>query len=175
MAVTKARKADVLKKLDDKFGKAKAIYFSDYRGIPVKKLGALRKKLREAGVDYVVAKKTLYKITLKKHNLPDVPDDILAGPVGAAIGYDDIVTPVKILKEFTKEAEQLQILGGVAEGKLISKAQALELASLPSREQLLAKLVGSLKSPLYGIHGALSGVLRKFVYAMAAVRDKKTA
>ncbi|HRY90802.1 MAG TPA: 50S ribosomal protein L10 [Candidatus Gracilibacteria bacterium] len=175
MAVTKAKKADVLKKLEEKFSRAKAVYFSDYRGMPVKKLGTLRKKLREAGVDYVVAKKTLYKIALKKNNLPEVPDDILAGPVGAAIGYDDVVVPVKVLNDYTKEAEQLQILGGIAEGKLLSKAMAKELANLPSKEQLLAKLVGSLKSPLYGLHGVLSGVMRKFVYAMAAVRDKKQA
>ncbi len=175
MAVTKAKKADVLKKLEEKFSRAKAVYFSDYRGIPVKKLGALRKKLREAGVDYVVAKKTLYKIALKKNNLPEAPDEIMTGPVGAAIGYDDVVVPVKILNDFAKDAEQLQILGGIAEGKILSKAQAKELALLPSKEQLLAKLVGALKSPIYGFHGALSGVLRKFVYAMAAVRDKKHA
>ena len=175
MAVKKAKKADVLKKLEEKFSRAKAVYFSDYRGIPVKKLGSLRKKLREAGVDYVVAKKTLYKIALQKNNLPEVSDEILAGPVGAAIGYNDVVIPVKILNEFIKDAEQFQILGGIVEGKVVNKAQAKALAQLPSREQLLAKLVGSLKSPLYGIHGALSGVLRKFVYAMAAVRDKKTA
>lgn len=175
MAVTKAKKADVLKKLEDKFGKAKAVYFSDYRGMPVKKLGALRKKLRESGVDFVVAKKTLYRIAIKKNNLPEVPDEILTGPVGAAFGYNDVVIPVKVLAEIAKDAEQLQILGGLVEGKYISKAQAKELASLPSKEQLIAKLLGSLKSPISGFHGALAGVLRKFVYGLAAVRDKKSA
>lgn len=175
MAVTKAKKEEVLKKLDEKFSRAKAIYFSEYRGMPVSKLGALRKKLRAAGVDYVVAKKTLYRIALKNNNLPEVADELMAGTVGVAIGYDDVVAPVKILSDFTKEAEQLKILGGMVEGKVVSIAQAKELAALPSKEQLLAKLVGSLKSPISGLHGVLSGVLRSFVYAINAVKDKKAA
>jgi len=175
MAVTKEKKAEVLKELNDKFGRAKAVYFSGYRGMTVKKMVALRKKLHKSGVDYAVAKKTLYKIAAKNNDYPEIPDEIMQGPVAAAFGYDDVVIPAKLLHEFTKEAEQLEILGGMVEKKFVSKAQAMELAMLPSREQLLAKLVGSMKAPISGFHGVLSGVLRKIVYALAAVRDKKTA
>ncbi len=175
MAVTKEKKAEVLKDLNDKFKRAKAVYFSGYRGITVKKMVALRKKLHKEGVDYAVAKKTLYKIAIKNNNLPEMPDEVMDGPVAAAFGYDDVVIPVKLLHEFTKEAEQLEILGGMVEGKYISKAQAKELAMLPSKVQLLAKLVGSMKAPISGFHGVLAGVLRKLVYALAAVRDKKPA
>ncbi len=175
MPVTKERKAKVLKELDEKFGKAKAIYFSNYRGLTVKKMTDLRKKLFKSKVDYMVAKKTLYRIAIKNNKLPEAPDNVLEGPVGAAFGYDDVIAPIKALYEFAKDAEKFEILGGLVEGRYISKAEAKALAMLPSREELLAKLVGSMKSPISGFHGVLSGVLRKFVYAMAAVRDKKTA
>jgi|WetSurMetagenome_2_1015567.scaffolds.fasta_scaffold143900_2 large subunit ribosomal protein L10 len=175
MAVTKDKKAEVLKDLNDKFSRAKAVYFSGYRGITVKKMVALRKKLHKEGVDYAVAKKTLYKIAAKNNNYPEIPDDIMEGPVAAAFGYDDVVIPVKVLHEFAKEAEQLVILGGLVDGKLISKAEAKVLAMLPSKEQLLAKLVGSMKAPISGFHGVLAGTIRKLVYALAAVRDKKPA
>jgi len=175
MAVTKEKKGEILKNLNEKFSRAKAVYFSGYRGLTVKKMVALRKKLHKSGVDYAVAKKTLYKIAAKNNNLPDMPDDIMEGPVAAAFGYDDIVTPVKLLHEFAKESEQLEILGGMVEGRYINKAEAKVLAMLPSKEQLLAKLVGSLKSPISGFHGILAGVLRKLVYALAAIRDKKPA
>lgn len=175
MAVTKAKKEEVLKELNDKFSRAKAVYFSGYRGITVKKMVALRKKLHKEGVDYAVAKKTLYKIAAKNNNFPELPDDIMEGPVAAAFSYGDVVIPAKLLHEFSKEAEQLVILGGLVDGKLVTKAQAKELALLPSREELLARLVGSMKSPISGFHGVLAGTLRKLVYALAAVRDKKPA
>lgn len=173
MAVTKAKKAESLKKLEAKFAKAKAVYFSDFRGLSVKKMVDLRKKLRKEGVDYMVGKKTLYRLALKNNNLPEAPDEVMQGSVGAAFGYDDVIVPVKILHDFAKEADKLEILGGLLEGRFISKAEAKKLATLPSREQLMAQLVGTMKAPISGFHGALSGVLRKFVYALAAVRDKK--
>jgi len=175
MAVTKEKKAEVLKDLNDKFSRAKAVYFSGYRGITVKKMVQLRKNLHKEGVDYAVAKKTLYKIAAKNNNFPEIPDEIMDGPVAAAFGYDDVVIPVKILNDFAKEAEQLVILGGLVDGKVISKAQAKELAMLPSKEQLLARLVGSMKSPISGFHGVLAGTLRKLVYALSAIRDKQSA
>lgn len=172
MAVNKAKKEEVLKILEDKFAKAKAIYFSDYRGLTVKQVGQLRRKLRENGVDYYVAKKTLMRLSAKNVNLPEIPNDIMTGPVGAVFGYDDVVLPVKTLHTFAKNSEKLEILGGFVDGKYISKSEAMTLAELPSREELLAKLVGSMKSPISGFHGVLSGVMRSFVYALKAVSEK---
>ena len=175
MAVTKAKKTEVLKDITDKFARAKAIYFSGYRGINVKKMVALRKKLHQSGVDYAIVKKTLFQIAAKNNNFPEIPEEIMQGPVAAAFSYADVILPAKVLHEFNKEAEQIEILGGLVDGKYINKAQAKELATLPSRTELLARLVGTLKSPISGFHGALSGILRKFVFALAAVRDKKGA
>lgn len=175
MAVSKAKKAEVLKELNDKFSRAKAVYFSGYRGIEVKKMTDLRKKMFASGVDYMVAKRTLIKLAAKNNNFGDVPDNIMDGPVAAVFSYDDVIKPAKLLFQFSKEAEKLELLGGYVDGKFITRAEAKVLAMLPSREELLAKLVGSMKSPITGFHGVLSGVMRKFVYALSAVRDKKTA
>jgi len=173
MAITKEKKDEILKKLDDKFGKAKSVYFADYRGLSVQNMGDLRQKLREEGVEYVIAKKTLMKLSVKNANLPEIPDELMEGPVGAAFGYEDEIAPVKILHNYAKEVDALQILGGLVEGKYITKAEATELAKLPSKDELLAKLVGSLKSPISGFHGVLSGVLRNFVGVMGAYQEKK--
>ncbi len=174
MAVTKAKKAEVLQQLDAKFAKAKAVYFGNFTGLTVKKSVNLRKKLLGANIDYVVAKKTLYRISLKNNNLPEVPAELMKGPVGAVFSYEDTILPAKLMHEFTKDLEaKFEVLGGLVDGRYIGKAEAKALALLPSREELLAKLVGSMKSPIVGFHSALSGVLRKFVYTMAAVRDKK--
>ena len=175
MPVTKAKKEEILTELNDKFSKAKAVYFANYRGLTVKKATDLRKKLNAVKVDYVVAKKTLGRIAMKNNNLPEASQELMEGPVAFVFGYEDVVTPVKTLHDFSKEAEQLQILGGLVDGKFVSKAEAKALAMLPSREVLLAQLVGSMKSPISGFHGVLSGVLRKFVYALSAIKDKKSA
>ncbi len=175
MAITKEKKADVLKDLDDKFGKAMAVYFADYRGLSVTDMGELRKKLREEGIDFRIAKKTLMRLSLKNSKLPEAPSEVMEGPVGAAFGYDDTIAAVKILHTFGKENDNLKILGGLVEGKFITQAEATELAKLPSKEELLAKLVGSMKSPISGFHGVLAGLLRNFVYVLKAVEEKKPA
>lgn len=175
MAITKEKKDEILKDLDDKFQKAVAVYFSDYRGLTVKDIGDLRVKLREEGVDYRIAKKTLMKLSVQNAKLPDIPDELLEGPVGAAFGYEDIIAAVRILHNFSKDNKNLKILGGLVEGKFISKAEAVELAILPSKDELLAKLVGSMKAPISGFHGVLAGLLRNFVYTLKAIEEQKPA
>lgn len=175
MPVTKAQKSEILKKIDEKFGKAKAVYFSQNKGLPVKKISELRKKLYKEGIDLMVAKKTLLRLSAKNHNLPEIPNELMEGAISAAFSYGDVVSPARVLYQFSKENENLQLLGGVVEGRILTKAEAKELAMLPSREVLLAKLVGTMKAPISGLHAVLSGVIRKFVYGMKAVHDKKAA
>ena len=175
MAVTNVKKAEILQELEEKFSKAKAVYFARNKGLQVKKVTELRKKLRREDIDFVVAKKTLIKLAAKKNNFPELTDEIMEGPIAVAFGYNDSITPARLLYEFGKENENLQLAGGVFEGRLMDKAAAKQLATLPPKEQLLAKLVYSMKSPLYGLHGALSGVLRKLVYVLKAVHDTKAA
>ncbi len=175
MAVTKEKKTDILKDLDDRFGRASSIYFTDYRGLTVKEMGDLRDRLRAEGIDFRVAKKTLMRLALKHSNLPEAPSEVMQGPVGVAFGYDDVIAAVKILHTFSKEKDSLKILGGLVEGKFISQAEATELAQLPSREELLAKLVGSMNAPISGLYGVLSGLLRNFVYVLKAIEGKAPA
>ncbi len=106
MPVTKAKKAEVLQQLDEKFGKAKAIYFGKFTGLTVKKSVDLRKKLRKANIDYVVAKKTLYRISLKNNNLPEVPAELMEGPVGAVFSYEDSVLPANLCMSLPKIQKQ---------------------------------------------------------------------
>jgi large subunit ribosomal protein L10 len=103
------------------------------------------------------------KIAAKSQNLPEISDEVLTGPIAAVIGYsEDTITPSKIVKDFGDTVENKVVLtGGIMEGKLLSKAQAMELASLPSKQQLLAMLVGTMKAPLTGFYMVIKGLSEK--------------
>jgi large subunit ribosomal protein L10 len=174
MAITKELKGQILKDLEEKFSRAQAVYFAENKGMSVKDVSALRKKLYENGIDFVVAKKTLMKLAAKNQNLPELTDEVLTGPIAAVIGYADMIIPSKIVKDFGATVENKVVLtGGVMEGKLLSKAQAIELASIPSKEQLLARLVGSMKSPISGFYMVLKGLLDKSPAAESAATEAK--
>lgn len=159
MAITKDKKGQILKKLEEKFSKAQAVYFAENKGLTVKDVSALRKKLRESGIDFVVAKKTLMKLAAKNQNLPEITDEIMTGPIAAVIGYEDMIIPSKIVKDFGATVDNRVVLtGGIMEGKLLSKAQATELASLPSKQELLARLVRTIKGPISGFYMVLKGL-----------------
>ena len=170
MAITKKQKDQILKNLEEKFSRAQAIYFAENTGLSVKNVSALRKKLHDNGIDFVVAKKTLMKLAAKNQNLPEFSDEVLTGPIAAVIGYADMIIPSKIVKDFGATVENKVILtGGMMEGKMLSKAQANELASLPSKQQLLAMLVGTMKAPLTGFYMILRALKNKSPAAEAAV------
>ena len=175
MAVTKEKKQVILKDLEERFQKAKSVYFSHYRGLDVKSLENLRKQMREQQIDFKVAKKTLMRIAAKNKGLEDIPEDFMEGPVGATFSYEDELAGAKLLYAFAKSNEALEILGGIIEGRFVSKAEAIELAQLPSRNELIAKLLGSIKSPISGFYSVLSGVMRNFVYVLKEIHDKMPA
>lgn len=174
MAITKAKKEEVLKKLEEKFSNAKSVYFTDFKGMTVKDLHSLRGKLREQNVEYVVAKKTLIQLAAKNNNLSEIPKDIMQGSVGTVFSYDDEISGIKTIHEFSKKVENIKILGGVLDGKFLDMNEALQLAQLPSRDELLAKLVGSIKAPISGFHGVLHGVIRSFVGTLHAYSNEKS-
>ncbi len=174
MAITKEKKVQILKDLEEKFARAKAVYFAENKGLSVKESSALRRSLREQNVDLVVAKKTLMKIAAKNTNLPELNDEVLTGPIAAIIGYEDAVLPSKLVKDFGKTAdERIVLTGGILDGKILNQAETIQIASLPTKQELLAKLVGSMKAPISGFHGALHGLLSKFVRTVDAVRAQK--
>lgn len=172
MAITKQKKEEVVAELQDLFTNAKSIVFSDYQGINVKDFGTLRSELRKNEVNFKVAKKTLIKIAAEKAGFKDLPNNVLEGQVGAAFGMGDEVMAAKTLYEFSKKHDAIKLLGALMEGRSLSQEETLELAKIPGKEELLAKLVGSLNSPISGFHGTLYSLLRNFVGVVEAYKDK---
>jgi large subunit ribosomal protein L10 len=151
---------------------SKSVILADYRGLNVMEVTELRKKLREAGVEYRVVKNTLTSRAAKAANI-DGLDQFLSGPTALAFGIDDVVAPAKILADFAKDHKKLELKGGVLEGKVIDLDAVKQLANLPSREVLLGQLAGMLQAPMRGLVTVLSGPLRNLTYAVEAVRKQK--
>ncbi|MFA5842096.1 MAG: 50S ribosomal protein L10 [Candidatus Gracilibacteria bacterium] len=174
MAVTKAQKADILEGLKKQFQGAKGIVFAQYRGIPVATIQDIRKGLRQSNVGYKVAKKTLFRIAAKDAGY-ELPDTIMDGPIAAAFGYDDEIVAARKMHEFAKKIEALKIMGGVMEGKTIDASMVKRLSSIPSREVLLAKFMGSALSPVTGFVGTLHGVVSAFARVVKAYADQQAS
>lgn len=174
MPPTRTQKEEVLKNLIPDFEKAKSIIFTKFEGLSVKDMTDLRSKLRKSNVKYKIAKKTLLRKAAKQVGLPEIPREITEGPVSTAFSFGDEVIAAKILYTFAKEHEALKLLGGIMNGELLSKEKTLQLAKLPTKEELLTKLVGSLNAPIYGFYAILSGVLKGFMYALNGVKEQKS-
>lgn len=172
MAVKEA-KVKAVEELKDKFDRSSAVILTDYRGLNVADITELRRKLKEQGIEYKVAKNTLTRIAIKDFDY-DL-DEFLEGPTAMAFSYEDPVAPAKALTDFAKIHKELEIKAGVVEGKVVSKDVISELAKMPPKEQLLASAVGAIQSPLYGIVGVMQGTLRNVVYTLQAIQDKKAS
>jgi len=172
MAISKEKKVDVVNQLTDLFKNAKSVVFADYKGVSVHDFADLRGKLREKDVVYKVAKKTLIKLAADKAGFKDIPDEVFEGQVGAAFSQGDEVAAAKTLFEFSKDNANIKLLGALMEGRTLSKEETLQLAKIPGKEELLAKLVGSMKSPISGFHGTLHALMRNLVGVVSAYKDK---
>lgn len=175
MPVTRKQKEEILADLTESFKQAKSVVFSQYQGTNVKNMRELRKRLKQQKVNFKVARKTLMTLAARKVGFEQIPDEMMQGPIGLAFSMGDEIAPAKVLHEFGKTADTVKIVGAIFEGKFIDAAAAKTLALLPSREVLLARLVGSMKSPIAGFHAVLHGLLRNFVYALAEIQKKKPA
>ena len=162
-------KEALVSELKTKMSGAKALYYTDFTGLNVKQMTDLRRRFRKGGVEYVVIKNSL---ALRAVNQSGLTGTKLKGPTGIVIGKDP-VTAAKVLTDFRKEHEKPEVKGGLLDGKAIDKAQIAKLATMPSREQLLANLGAALQSPLAGFAGALNGVLSTFAGALEALRAQR--
>lgn len=153
-------KKEEVAKLAQKLKEAKSVVLTDYRGLTVEQDTKLRKALRDAGVEYKVMKNSIIRFAAKECNLEGL-DKYLEGPTAIAISTTDVVAPSKVLYKFAKDFEKLEIKAGMAEGNIIDVNGIKELANTPSREELLAKFIGSLQSPLYSLAIALNAVAEK--------------
>ncbi|NLM72682.1 MAG: 50S ribosomal protein L10 [Clostridiaceae bacterium] len=156
LSLKKAKVSELTEKLKE----AKSVVLADYRGLTVEQDTKLRKELREAGVEYKVMKNSIINFAVKESSLEGL-SQYLQGPTAIAISTTDVIAPSKILVKYAKEFNNLELKAGMVEGNIIDVNGIKELASTPSREELLAKLIGSLQSPLYGLAIALNAIAEK--------------
>ena len=171
---TKAFKSEKIDAIKAKVEKAQVAILTEYKGYSVEEITNLRRSLQKEGGDYMVTKNTLAKLAVKGTEY-EVLTELLKGPVAIAFGFDDQVSPAKAVSKFIKESKKGVILGGALDGKLLSAKEAEDLAKLPSKEELYAKILGSINSPASGIALSINAVMAQLTRAMAAVRDQKTA
>src|SRR6478752_1387008 len=168
--MNRTEKEQLVSELKEKIGAATALYYTDFTGLNVKRMTQLRRSLRKANVDYVVIKNTL---ALRAVNDSGLVGERLRGPTGLVV-TKDAVGAAKIITDFAKANDQKpSVKGGMFEGKAIDKAQVTKLASMPSREQMLAQLGAGLQSPMAAFLGALNGVLYTFAGALEGLRAQK--
>ena len=165
-------KASKVAELKDLLTSSKGVVLVNYCGLTVAEDTELRAKMREAGVKYMVAKNTFIRIAAKEAGIEGL-DSVLEHNTALAFSAEDPVAPAKILNDFSKDHKALELKAGVLDGKVIAVDEVKALAELPSREELLAKLVGSMQAPISGLVNVLQGTIRNFVYTLEAVRQKK--
>lgn len=165
-------KAGKVAELKDLLSSSKGAVLVDYCGLTVAEDTELRSKMREAGVKYMVAKNTFIRIAAKEAGVEGL-DSYLEHNTAVAFSAEDPVAPAKILNDFSKDHKALEIKAGILDGKVIALDEVKALAELPSRDELLAKLVGSMQAPISGLVNVLQGTIRNFVYTLEAVRQKK--
>lgn len=156
-------KQAVIDEIKDKFERSKSAVVIDYMGITVGEADAMRKQLREAGIDYTVYKNTLVSRAIKGTEY-EALTQVLNGPSAFAFGYEDATAPARELNSIIKKFDKMSFKAGIVEGEFYDQAGIMEIAKLPSREELIAKFMGSIKSPV-----------SKLVYLLQAIADQKEA
>jgi len=172
MALTRDQKTAQIQELVEKMKESQSIMFSHYIGMTVAESSEFRNKLREAKAEMKVAKKTLVKIAAKEAGLPDITDDAMEGPVSLIFSFEDPLSGAQVAFKFAKTHEQVELVGGVFDGKVLSKAEATELAKMPSRDVLLATFVSMIRSPLFSFASMCNSPLTGFARAMSEVAKK---
>lgn len=170
--MAKQHKVEFVEQLSTKLAESKGVVLVDYRGLTVKQDTELRKKFRDAGVEYLVVKNTLLNLAASDQGIEGL-DEFLSGPTAVAFGLADPVAPAKILKDFIKETKKMEIKAGILGTKVIDAKEVDALAELPSKDQLIAMLLRTLQSPISGLVNCLQGNIRNLVYVLEAVRKQK--
>ncbi len=166
------KKEDLVYALKEKFSRARMVVLTNFQGLNVAKMSELRRQLREVEGEYKVAKNTLI-LRATEETPAKVLEKYFRGPNGLAFAYDDVVSVAKVLSNFAKENEVFEIKGGLLEENELTKEQIIELAKLPSREVLLAKLLGCLQAVPGGFVRVLNGILLNFIWVLKAIEEKK--
>lgn len=173
MPLNKEQKTRIIEELKDKVSRQKAIAFGDITGVKVADLTKLRREMRIQDGEIKVAKKTLISRVLKEHGM-ELDFKKMSGEIALGFGYKNEVAPFKTFYEFTKANGSLKILGGIVGKEIFDQEKAMALSQLPSREELLAKMLGSVSAPLSRLVGVLQGNLRSLLYALSEIQKVKS-
>lgn len=173
MPKTKEQKKTIISSYDEKLDKAKSIVLVEYAGLKVKDNEELRNQCKKENSEYVTLKKSLAKIAFDKKEIKDFDLNNLDGSVAMVLGYEDEVTPAKLVDTFVKKHNVMKILAGIIDSKVLQAAQVKELAKLPSKQELLGKVVATINAPISGFVNVLAGNLRGLVQVLNAVKEKK--
>jgi large subunit ribosomal protein L10 len=171
----RSEKEAIIAELSEKVSRAVAMYFADFSRLTVAEETELRREFRKSGVEYTVAKNTLVRKALEQLTGYDGVFDRLAGPTGIAFAYDDPGAPARVIKKYSEKTGKFQLKVAVLEKKVYDSTQLGQLASLPSRTEVIASILGSLQSPASGIVGAVNAAMRDLVYVLDAIEKKKAA
>lgn len=173
MPKSRAQKAGIVEEIAARFRGMKAAAFSEVSGLTMEDADKLRAKAALANVEVFIAKKTLLAMAAKEAGIEGLSANTLSGSILTAVGMSDEVSAAKLLKELMKEKESIKLVAGVLDGRMMSKEEVTQLASLPSKQELLQKLVGTLNAPVSGFVNVLAGNLRGLVTVLGAINEKK--
>lgn len=170
MAKTKKQKQEIIKNLEQELKKARSLVFIDYYGLSVKEIDGLKKILREKTYRYLVAKKTLLRLALDNLGLKNIDLNKIKGGVGLAYGPGEENELSKLVEQFAKVNKKLTIQGGIFNSEFVEAERVKILAELPTRQELIAKAIGCIKSPVNNLVYVLKSNLRNFIYVMGAIK-----
>ena len=172
---SKEQKAEQVEEIAERLKRAKVAVLTDYRGLTVSQLQDLRTRLRGGDVEYRVVKNTLARRAAEAAGMPALQSE-LKGPVAIAFGSADLAVPAKLINEFVRATRlKLEVVGGLVEGRVFSPAQVKQLADLPSRETLIAQLLGTLQSPVAQLVGIMQTPVQQLVGVLNAYKEKMEA
>jgi large subunit ribosomal protein L10 len=169
-----AQKETLVEEIKDRFAGSPSVLLADYRGLSVKELQQLRVKLREAGAELTVYKNSLTEIAMRELALPSM-SELLAGPTAFVFAGEDPVASAKVLTQFARDHKALELKGGLVENQVVDASGVKVIATLPSREELIAKLLGTMLNPIVGFARVLNGPTEAFARTVQAVADQKAA
>ncbi|MDD4995354.1 MAG: 50S ribosomal protein L10 [Patescibacteria group bacterium] len=174
MPKTRVQKENTVSDLVDKFSRTKSVVFADFQGLKMPEIDELRNQCLKQGISYSVAKKTLVRIALEKAGVKEIDPKSIEGSLATVFGFEDEVAPAKLLATFSRAHEALKIKAGILEGRLIPFEEVMKLSKIPSRLELYAMLVRTMNGPVSGFANVLAGNLRKFMYALNAIKESKS-
>ncbi|MCL6581602.1 MAG: 50S ribosomal protein L10 [Firmicutes bacterium] len=172
--VTRSEKERTLVELEDKFRRAQSAVLADFQGLTVAEMSRLRRMAREAGVEFEVVKNTLAALATRRAGIEGL-DVLFSGPTAVAFGYDDPVSPAKVIDRFSRERREVPFKGGYLPGRVLGPGEVRKLAALPGRQELLGMVVGTLQAPIAGLQRVLAGNLRGLAVVLSRISEKRPA